>query len=113
MPPVIDDSLQQAALGDLLASTVAGVVRAQSVLDARAAEQAAAHAALPENAPNPPPLAFHVRSARIEVAMAATFSAGTLVCRLVNPHSVSLFGYQAASGTSVAMVIEPRPVVRA
>lgn len=110
MCDVIDDSLQETALGDLLASTVAGVVRAQIELDARAAEQAAAYAALPPNGPNPPPLAFHVSQARIEIAMAATFSTGALVCQLVNPHNVSLFGYQAASGTSVALMLEPRPV---
>ena len=101
----IDDFSRQAELGDLLAATVAGVVRAQDQLDLHAAGLDAPALGV---GPALPPLAFVVKQATVAIAMAATFSDQRLVCRLVDAHSVSLFGYEAASGTSVRLVIGPK-----
>jgi len=110
MPPMStrrDDPPDQAELGDLLAGTVGGVLRAQDQLDSHAAKAASEFVASPAGTLVLPPLSFHVREAMVEIDMAASISETRLLCRLVNPQSVGLFGYQASAGTRVRLVIGP------
>jgi hypothetical protein len=99
--------MDQAELGDLLAKTVGAVLQAQDQLDAHSAKSTAEFVATPAGTLTIPPLSFLIKEAAIDIEMAATISASHLVCRLVNPQSVGLFGYQASSGTRVRLALAP------
>ena len=105
MPINPTDILQQAELGDLLAGTAKAVVQAQDALDAHASQRVTEFVELPDGQIAVPPIWYTIKNASIEVELSATISDSHLVCRLVNPQSVSLFGYQASAGTRVRMLI--------
>ena len=97
-----------ADLGQLLVGAVNAVLEAQDKLDSHAAERVEQAILLPDGTLQLPPLWFNVERASIEVHLAATVRHGRMQCRLVNPESVGLFGYAAASGTRVQLTLAPR-----
>lgn len=105
---------QRAPLGALLAQTAAGVVQAQRVLDADAAERVTLYAETPHGDVTLPPLWFRMRGVTVDLELSATLSRATpgapaqLDARLLNPAAVSLFGYRAASGLRVRFTLEPQ-----
>ena len=107
-------------LGDLLARTVASVVRAQEELDDYAARrQRAFENAAPGELVLPP--LWHTFSAvDIELELAASVSraeaggSGTsprLLARTLDPTSVSLYGHAASAGLRVRVRVEPQGIV--
>lgn len=94
-------------LGDLLVGLARAVVRAQAELDAHAADLTTQYMALPDGTLALPPLSYAVNNATIDVEMAATIRNQALVCKLLDPTSVSLFGFQASAGTRVHLAIGP------
>ncbi|HEV3037218.1 MAG TPA: hypothetical protein VHA33_05470 [Candidatus Angelobacter sp.] len=111
MPTNSIDVVQQAELGDLLAGTAKAVVQAQKQLDTEARESVLQYVKLPDGEMAIPPLWYTVKSAAIEVQLSATISGSELVCRTLNPHNVSLFGYEASAGTRIRLLIGPAEVV--
>ena len=111
MPNNPIDVVQQAELGDLLVGTAKAVVQAQNQLDAQARESVVQYLKLPDGELAIPPLWYTVKNASIEVELSATISGSQLICRTLNPHNVSLFGYQASAGTRVRLLIGPAEVV--
>lgn len=116
---------QQAPLGDLLAQAVSGVVQAQRVLDEDAQSRVHAYFETPQGETVLPPLWFTFGEVKLELEMASAVARkgkatarGTtgidaarpevqLQARLINPAAVSLFGYAAASGLRVTMILQP------
>ena len=99
---------ESADLGQLLVGAVNAVLEAQDKLDGHAATRVEQAVLLPDGTLQLPPLWFTVEHASIEVHLAATVRKGRMQCRLVNPASVGLFGYAAASGTRVQLTLAPR-----
>lgn len=99
------DLLQQTALADLLTGTVKAIAQAQAALDAAANQENTQFADLPDGALVVPPLRLAIQNATVELEMSAAVSAQELQCRLLNPHQVALFGYQAASGLRVRLTV--------
>jgi hypothetical protein len=118
---------QQAALASLLVHAVEGVVAAQRVLDEDALARVTEFVQSPQGDLVLPPLWFTFSQAKLTLEMAATVSrvrarsAGSndvrLDCRLLNPASVSLYGYAASSGIRLELTLAPqdasglRPIV--
>lgn len=102
-----DSFLQEADLADLLTTTVKAVVKAQDALDDAASKSATIYAQTPAGTLALPPLWYTVKDATVEVEMSASISETGLVCRLLDPSHVALFGYQAASGTRVRLSVGP------
>ena len=110
-------ALAEAPLSRILGSVAAGLVTAQSRLDAQASKSATIYAETPTGVLAVPPLWYAFRDVQVELEMSASIAAvgttqatsaatgGTaeLQCRLVNPASVSLFGYQASAGLRITM----------
>lgn len=110
---------QQAPLGVLLAEAVAGVVQAQRVLDEDAQARVKSYFDAPQGETVLPPLWFTFGEVKLELELAsavAQVQAGStggragvqLMGRLLNPATVSLFGYAAASGLRVSLTLAPR-----
>jgi hypothetical protein len=105
---------QRVALGALLVGAVEGVVAAQQVLDRDALARLTDYVDTPQGALGLPPLWYTLADVRVDVEVAASVTrvgAGTgvrLEARLLNPTSVSLFGYQASSGMKVSLRLAPR-----
>jgi hypothetical protein len=106
---------QQTSLGLLLAQAVDGVVQAQRVLDEDARSRVAGFVETPQGDIALPPLWYTFSEVTIELELAAALvrrSAGAgaarLDARLLNPASVSLFGYAASSGLRVTLKLAPR-----
>ena len=110
---------QQAPLGVLLAEAVAGVVQAQRVLDDDAQARVKSYFDAPQGETVLPPLWFTFGQVKLELEMAsavaqvqASNTGGRpgvqLMGRLLNPVTVSLFGYAAASGLRVSLTLQPR-----
>jgi hypothetical protein len=112
--------LQEAELGALLASTVKAVLEAQRQMDEFAREQADIWTHTPAGDIALPPLSYVFRNVSIELEMSAAVGAAVehagasprLLCRLLNPYSVGLFGYQAAAGMKVRLVVGPSGVAQ-
>lgn len=105
-----EDILHTSELGDLLVGLARAVVRAQDELDAHAADLTTTYMQLPDGTLALPPLAYAVKNATIDVEMAATIRNQALVCKLLDPTSVSLFGLQASAGTRVRLAIGPSAI---
>ena len=105
------DTLETAELGELLSGLARSVVQAQDQLDAHATRQATQYAQLPDGTLAIPPLWYTVKNAVIEVEMAGVIQNKQMICRLLNPAGVALFGYQASSGVRVRIAIGPNTVV--
>lgn len=117
-----DATNQSAELGQLLAGAVTAVVEAQDLLDRHAESQQFRYAETPTGKLAVPPLWYAFRRVGIDVELAAEFSQEMVAptgqapaaleprlrCRLLNPTSVSLYGYQASSGLRVQVVLEPQ-----
>lgn len=99
--------------GQLLASTVDAVARAQQALDERTQAQAQAYAQAPEGTLAVPPLWFGFEQVAVELEMSATVAGGHggdggLLCRTADPTMVGLYGYQASAGVRVRLLMGPR-----
>jgi hypothetical protein len=107
---------RQAALSALLVGAVDGVVQAQARLDRDALSRLTDYIDTPQGGLALPPLWYTVSDVRIDLEAAASVTrlearrggAVRLDARLVNPASVSLFGYQASSGLKVTLRLAPR-----
>lgn len=109
-------------LAQLLASAVSAVVEAQDVLDEHAERQRVRYAETPSGTLAVPPLWYAFRRVGIDVELTAEFerelvqrnseSPATLEprlkCRVLNPTTVGLYGYRAASGLKVHLTLEPQ-----
>ncbi len=112
---------QQAALAVLLAGAVDGVVQAQQRLDEDALRRVTEFIDTPQGGLVLPPLWYTLSEVNIELELAASVTrldarrggAVRLDARLLNPTSVSLFGYSAASGLKVALRLAPREAATA
>lgn len=103
-------------LGDLLAGTVQGVLRAQEELDAYTQKRRDEYQQAPEGSLALPPLSFLFKNVAIELELSATVGevdAGrpAILCRTLNPASVGLYGYQASSGMKVRVLLGPDGVL--
>lgn len=107
-------ALAEVPLARILGSVVDGLVQAQGQLDQRAARGVEAYLESPAGTLAMPPLWYAFRSVRVDLEMSATVAAsgpagagapatGAFLCRLVNPASVSLFGYQASAGLRISL----------
>ena len=106
-----DDILSESELGELLSGLVRGVLKAQDVLDQHANDQATRYATLPDGTLEIPPLWYTVKDAMVDLEMSATVRDTQLVCNLVNPATVGLYGREAAAGARVRLVIGPSGLV--
>jgi hypothetical protein len=105
------DLLDTAELGDLLCGLARSVVRAQDELDLHASRRATEYMAVPDGTLAMPPLWYTVKNAAIEVEMAAVIEGQKMICRLLNPAGVALYGYPASSGARVRICIGPSAVM--
>lgn len=111
-----DPYISQSAveLGELLASTVVSVARAQQELDRYATALLDASERGDADAPRVPPLWYTFTDVALEVALSASVQRATastalqLMSRPVDPHQVSLYGYQASSSLVVRLHLAPR-----
>jgi hypothetical protein len=118
---VADSTGQRAALADLLAGAVDGVVQAQRRLDQDALVRVAEFIDTPAGGVALPPLWYTLSDVGIELELAASVArlearpAGPvrLDARLLNPTSVSLFGFSASSGLRVSLRLSPREAATA
>lgn len=99
--------------GELLASTVGAVVRAQRELDDFTLERTRAYEAAPEGSAAVPPLWFAFQQVALELEMSATVAGGQtgggrLLCRTADPTMVGLYGYEASAGVRVRLLMGPR-----
>jgi hypothetical protein len=109
---------QQAELGVLLAGAVRAVVSAQDVLDDHARRLVEAYQSAPAGSPALPPLWYALDGVSLDielssevvhtVASAERPAATQLVCRTLNPMTVGLYGYSAATGTRVHVSLSPQ-----
>ena len=99
--------LQQANLDKLLVGLVRSIAEAQDTLDADAAHRAAQKIETPSGIVELPPLWHTITNAAVEIQLSAAISESGFLCRLVNPNSVSLFGYEASAGMRVRLQIAP------
>jgi len=104
------DMLDTAELGELLSGLARSVVQAQDQLDIHASRQATEYAKLPDGTLAIPPLWYTVKNAVIDVEMAGVIQNQQIICRLLNPAGVALFGYQASSGVRVRIAIGPSAI---
>ena len=102
--------------GELLASTVGAVARAQEELDAFTLRRRREYEATPEGEVAVPPLWFTFNQVAVELEMSATVAggaqdgeagAGRLLCRTLDPTMVGLYGYQASAGVRVRLMMGP------
>jgi hypothetical protein len=105
------DMLDTAELGELLSGLARSVVQAQDQLDIHASRQATEYAKLPDGTLAIPPLWYTVKNAVIDVEMAGVIQNQQIICRLLNPAGVALFGYQASSGVRVRIAIGPSAIM--
>jgi hypothetical protein len=116
--------IQQAELGTLVAGAVRAVVEAQATLDEEARQRTEMYLEAPAGSLVLPPLWYAFQSVVLELELSAAVhsvaadqphagGASQLLCRTVNPTTVGLFGYEAASGMTVRVVIAPRGIVPA
>jgi hypothetical protein len=99
-------------LGELLGGAVKAVVDAQDILDQRAQALREIYLDTPAGSMIMPPLWFAFRDVEIALEMSATIARlqarqPRLVCRLLNPTSVGLYGYQASAGLKVSLKMGP------
>ena len=99
-------------LGELLGGAVRAVVDAQDILDQRAQALKEIYLDTPAGSMIMPPLWFAFRDVEIALEMSATIARlqarqPRLVCRLLNPASVGLYGYQASAGLKVSLKMGP------
>ena len=108
---------QRAALAVLLAGAVEGVVGAQAVLDRDALARVNEFIDTPQGRLALPPLWYSMTDVQLDLELAAAVTrldarrgggAVRLDARLLNPTTVSLFGYQASSGLKVSLRLAPR-----
>lgn len=104
------DIVQQAELGDLLGGLVKSVVAAQDQLDAHASQLATEYVDTPTGTIAIPPLWYTVKEAVVDVQMAASLEDKQFQCRLLNPASVGLYGYDASAGARIRLTIGPSGV---
>lgn len=102
--------------GELLASTVGAVARAQEELDAYTLRRTREYEATPAGEFAVPPLWFTFNQVAVDLEMSATVAggaqdgeagAGRLLCRTLNPTMVGLYGYQASAGVRVRLTMGP------
>lgn len=104
-------------LGELVAGAIRSVIQAQDELDDHARRRAEEYLAAPPGALALPPLHYAFTSVAVEIELSTTVtrtetavaggSGSRLLCRPLDPTSVSLYGYQASSGTRVSVVLAP------
>jgi hypothetical protein len=105
------------ALAQVLAGAVEGVVQAQRRLDEDALARVSAFVDTPAGGLALPPLWYTFSDVGIELEMSASVArlqlpqaggAVRLDARLLNPTSVSLFGFTASAGMRVSLRLSPR-----
>lgn len=99
--------------GELLATTVGAVARAQEELDDRTLARTREYQAAPDGSLAVPPLWFTFSQVALELEMSATVAggqtgAGRLMCRTADPTMVGLYGYEASAGVRVRLTMGPR-----
>jgi hypothetical protein len=113
---------QALELGRLLAGAATAVVEAQEALDRHAEAQEMRFMETPNQRLAVPPSWFSFRRVTVDIELSAEIDSELvgptgaapaaleprLRCRMLNPTSVGLYGYQASSGLRVAVVLEPR-----
>jgi hypothetical protein len=108
--------LQSADLGELVSGAVAAVVGAQATLDADSLRRTSEWLEAGDGDVVPPPLWYSVTNVAVELHLSATVHAPTtgpsLRCRTVNPLTVGLFGYEAAAGVRVRLLVQRQGDVR-
>lgn len=113
---------ESTALAHILAGAVEGVVQAQRRLDEDALARVTAFIDTPAGGLALPPLWYTLSDVAIELELSAsvarldarpTGAAVRLDARLLNPMSVSLFGFSASSGLRVSLRLSPREAATA
>jgi hypothetical protein len=113
---------QATALAQVLAGAVEGVVQAQRRLDEDALSRVTAFVDTPTGGLTLPPLWYTFSDVGIELEMSASVArlqlpqaggAVRLDARLLNPTSVSLFGFSASAGMRVSLRLSPREAATA
>ncbi|MDJ0807604.1 MAG: hypothetical protein QNJ78_12310 [Gammaproteobacteria bacterium] len=108
---------QPVELGQLLANTIASVVKAQEQLDVYAAKRTQAYEEAEAGELVLPPLWYTFSKVDVEMELSADIrkiqaDSDTLephiFSRTLNPASVGLYGYQASSGLRVRVEMSPQ-----
>lgn len=99
--------------GELLASTVGAVVRAQRELDDFTLARTREYEAAPAGSMAVPPLWFAFNQVALDLEMSASVAGGQtgdgrLFCRTADPTMVGLYGYEASAGVRVRLLMGPR-----
>lgn len=116
----IGEALAEIPLSQLLGGIVDGLLSAQERLDRHAAGTATTFLQTPAGTLEMPPLWYTFRDIRIDLEMSASVAAVpslepqaardvSFLCRLVNPASVSLFGYEASAALRISMTLGVTP----
>lgn len=108
-------------LGRLLASTVTSVLTTQDLMDRHAAERVRAYETADLGTLSLPPLWYSFTDVGIEVSLATQVRQETdplsgreetrLYSQLLDPTTVGLYGYQAASSLTVRIRMAPQGLV--
>lgn len=111
-------------LGNLLANSVAGVVKAQENLDRYTELRRQAYEASEPGQFALPPIWYLFKRVSLEMELSATVASFPgdndtangqgqphLLCRTLDPNMVSLYGYQASSGMRIRVEMEPQGFV--
>lgn len=116
----IQTSNQAVELGQLLANTIASVVKAQEQLDAYAARRSQAYKEAEAGDLALPPLWYTFSKVDVEMELSADIrkiqvdadvAEPHIFSRTLNPASVGMFGYQASSGLRVRVEMTPQGMV--
>ena len=108
------EALAELPLPELLGGIIDGLLRAQDQLDRHAAQRATEYVETPGGTLALPPLWHTLHDVRIDLEMSASITSGmvrdgkadpVLLCRLTNPASVSMFGYQASAALRISMQV--------
>lgn len=112
----VPDILQQIEMGDLLVHSARSVLRAQQELDEFAVKQRDTYINTPNETFAMPPLWYTIQNVGIELEFSSEIATESfqpqLICRLVNPAAVALFGYRAVAGSRVSVTIGTRTATK-
>ena len=122
MPSALDGALDTIELGRLVASSIESVVSAQEKLDQYTLDRAREFREAQPGDLAIPPLWYTFQDVSLEIEMSASIASTSsvaapapaphLVCRLLDPTAVGLFGYAASSGLRLRVRVGPNGFAR-
>ena len=109
---------ESVALGNLLANTIGSVVDAQEKIDAYTERRRLAYESAPEGSLALPPIWYVFNNVSVEMELSAAVGEIStdihpnpmphLVCRTLDPATVSLYGRESAAGLKIRVDLAPQ-----